>query len=112
MTEVTARKKKDASELHLHHTNTFTVWTYPGWAITDAPFVLFKAVFADHESTGTTPAEFLFLFTAMANILAYFFFSVPYFFFLTVIAALLREPSGHIPYWSWSISWTIISGRS
>lgn len=64
------------SALHLHHANTFTVGAYPGGSVTDSPFILFKTVFADHKSTGTTPAKFLFLFTAMANIRAYFSFSV------------------------------------
>jgi hypothetical protein len=72
---------RQLSEFPLHHTNTFTVRTYPGRAITDSPLVLFKAVLADHETTGTTPAKLLSPFAAMANIGPDFSFSVTLFMF-------------------------------
>jgi hypothetical protein len=65
----------------LHHANTFTVGTNPGWTITDTPLILFEAIFTDHESTGTTPAKLLFLLAAMADIRPDFSFSVSLFIF-------------------------------
>ena len=57
----------------LHHTYSFTVWTYPGGTVTHPPFIFFKAFFADHKATGTTPAELLLLFTAVTYVFADFF---------------------------------------
>jgi hypothetical protein len=51
-----------------HHPDPLTVRADPGWTITDPPFVLFETGFADHKTTGTTPAKLLFLVTAMTNI--------------------------------------------
>jgi len=52
---------------------TLTVRTDPGWTVAHSPFVFFKTFRADLKSTAAAPAEWLFLFAAMAAI----FFVVP-----------------------------------
>jgi hypothetical protein len=64
----------------LHHANTLTVGTNPCWSITDTPFIFFEAIFADHKSTGTTPAKLLLLVATMANIRSDLSFSISLFF--------------------------------
>ncbi len=109
-----ATSKKESYKIkgRLHHAYTFTVGTYPGRPITDAPFVLFKAVFTDHKATGAAPTEILFSFTAVANILTYFSSPVSWLFLLRCHGC--TSPYTQCAYSSLelSISCTITSGRS
>ena len=62
----------------LHHADTLTVRTNPGWTVTYTPFVFLKTFLAYLKAAGATPAE-IFLFTAaMATVLAELSPAVPF----------------------------------
>jgi hypothetical protein len=61
-----------------HHSDTFTIRANPSWSIAHSPLIFFKTFFADHEPTGATPAERLFLFAAMTDKLPAFSFSIAF----------------------------------
>ncbi len=65
---VDSRVHRWAGGLLFHHVDSFTVRTNPGRAIGDAPFILGKTFRADFKTATATPAEWFFLFAAVAMI--------------------------------------------